>query len=180
MDLKSGTFGDINKYKMLKTVYIELDLLNSKDKNKICSLIERFNFFISKMKIINPKNDYFFFFLKEKIIEDFNNRIEAFECNNNLKTHIKCFLRAKIRNLSRKIKTEKNIKKISVKGCFECPFSYENDASPIFSFGCFLKKDKEITDTFNYQPITPEWCPLEFENFIITKNKCITRTRKSK
>ena len=65
--------------------------------------------------------------------------------------------------------------KLKIKnGCIDCPFLYSFDMSS--GHGCRAEEfhsgiEKTIhRDAKTYLLVTPEWCPLEKEPIIITKN----------
>lgn len=54
---------------------------------------------------------------------------------------------------------------ITINGCVDCPFSYEYDMA--VGYGCKIDKQRSITQSNKFQPITPDWCPAKKRSIVI-------------
>lgn len=68
--------------------------------------------------------------------------------------------------------------KLAVTGCKDCPFLIENDRPPIENIGMFcsvletgsnhrFNPDFKIEEDENFDPVTPNFCPLKKEPITI-------------
>jgi len=58
-----------------------------------------------------------------------------------------------------------------VKGCINCPFSSYTDRRGDFCKHPLSEEDHFIDGDYNFDPITPDWCPLNEEEITIKKQQ---------
>lgn len=63
------------------------------------------------------------------------------------------------------------MKKIEITGCEDCPMCDMNDMSS--GYNCRMKKSGEnhIKENKFYQPVTPDWCPINSNDVVFTMKK---------
>ncbi len=53
-----------------------------------------------------------------------------------------------------------------INGCNDCPFNYEYDMA--IGYGCKVDTEqRSIKQSNKYQPITPDWCPVNKQEFVV-------------
>lgn len=69
------------------------------------------------------------------------------------------------------------MKEIIIKGCENCPMCDMNDSCAGYSCQLMPSTDNYIKESKQFRPITPEWCPLKYEDIVFKfeKSNLITK-----